>query len=107
MIVCSTHGSVALGFIGKAKQMAQHDAELLVRVRAAEFLGLIGAADPRPVIMGVLAQADDPIVALLALNTAVLLRDTKPGYAFGIRAKDVKAKHANITRRLEYFSPSR
>ena len=104
LIVCSTHGTVALSFVDHAKEMARRDPELLVRVRAAEFLGLIGAADPRPVIMGVLAQAEHPLVALLTLNTVVLLRDTKPGYAFTIAAKDVKAKHANITRRLEYLT---
>lgn len=103
LIVCSSHGSVALPFVDQAKKMAQRDPELLVQVRAAEFLGLIGAADPRPVILRVLAHADHPLEALLALNTAVLLRDTRPGYKFTITAGDVKAKHANITRRLAYL----
>jgi len=104
LIVCSTHGTAALSFAERAKAMAQSDAELLVRVRAAEFLALVGAADPRPVIMEVLAQAEHALVALLTLNTVVLLRDSKRGYAFTISAKDVKAQHANISRRLEYLA---
>jgi arylsulfatase A-like enzyme len=104
LIVCSTHGPAALSFVERAKAMAQRDPELLVRVRAAEFLALVGVADPRPVIMAVLAQAEHPLEALLTLNTVVLLRDCKPGYAFAISAKDVKAQHANISRRLEYLA---
>jgi hypothetical protein len=104
VIVCSTHGPAALSVVEQAKTMAQRDPELLVRVRAAEFLGLVNAADPRPVIREVLAQAEHPLVALLTLNTMVLLRDSKPGYAFAISAKDVKAQHPNISRRLEYLA---
>jgi arylsulfatase A-like enzyme len=106
LIVCSTHGPTALSLAEQAKAMARKDPELLVRMRAAEFLGLISAADPRPVIREVLAQAEHPLVALLTLNAVVLLRDGKPGYAFTISAKDVKAQHPNISRRLEYLAGS-
>lgn len=104
LIVCSCFGDAAKGFVGKAKEMAEGDSELLVRVRAAEFLGLIGAADPRPVIMEVLATAEHPVDALLTLNTVVLLRDGKPGYEFEVTQKDVRAKEALVSRRLEYLA---
>jgi hypothetical protein len=40
----------------------------LVRVRAAEFPGLAGAADPRPAIMDALRQTQDPFEASLISN---------------------------------------
>lgn len=104
LIVCSTHGKSAVCFVDLAKKISGDDPELLVRVRAAEFLGLIGAADPVPVLMDVLAKSEDPAEALLALNTVVLLRDGKPGYKFSIKAEDVKSRGGEIARRLSYLA---
>ncbi len=104
LIVCSSHGKAAISFVDKARSIAKKDKEPLVRVRAAEFLGLIGAADPRPVIMDVLATAEHPLEALLTLNTVVLLRDGKPGHDFSIADKDIKAKDSLINRRLQYLA---
>ena len=104
LIVCSSFGKAADGFVAKAKQIAKNDAELLVRVRAAEFLGLTGAADPRPVIMDVLAKASHPLDVLLTLNTVVLLRDGKPGYEFAITSKDVKVQGPGVKNRLLYLA---
>ncbi len=103
LIVCSTHGKAAGEFVDKAKALAAKDSEPMVRVRAAEFLGLIAAADPRPVLMDVLATVEDTQVALLCLNTVVLLRDGEPGYEFTVTKKDVKASHKHITWRLMYL----
>ncbi|MCA9263453.1 MAG: sulfatase-like hydrolase/transferase, partial [Planctomycetales bacterium] len=57
LIVCSRFGAEAQSLVDVAKRLAERDAELLVRTRAAEFLGLIGAADPRPVLREVLAKS--------------------------------------------------
>ena len=43
LIVLSSHGRRAHSMVERAKQLADGDAEPLVRTRAAEFLGLIGA----------------------------------------------------------------
>jgi len=104
LIVCSTHGKAAGEFIEEAKALAAKDPDPLIRVRAAEFLGLIGAADPRAVLMDVLATTGDPLVALLCLNTIVLLRDGERGYVFTITKKDIKAKHQYIDWRLKYLT---
>ena len=40
------------------------DEELLVRVRAAEFLGILKHTDPRPTIMGVLKESRSAAVSL-------------------------------------------
>ena len=74
-ITCSAFGEQAMEFEDDLKQMAANDPNRLVRVRAAEFLGLTGAADPVPYIFDTLAECDDPIEVNLILNTAVLLKD--------------------------------
>ena len=104
LIVCSCFGQAASAFFPKAKQIAAADAEPLVRVRAAEFLALTGAAEPQKVIMDVLATAGHSLEALLTLNTVVLLRDGKPGYKFDITAKSIKAKGGDVSRRLQYLA---
>jgi len=104
LIVCSCFGKKADAFIAKAKALAAADAEPLVRVRAAEFLALISAADPQKVIMDVLATAAHPLEALLTLNTVVLLRDGKPGYKFDITASSIKATCRDVSWRLQYLT---
>jgi len=104
LIVCSCFGKTADAFYAKAKALAADDAEPLVRVRAAEFLALAGAAAPQKVIMDVLATAAHPLEALLTLNTVVLLRDGKPGCKFKITADNIKAKCGDVTRRLDYLN---
>jgi len=104
LIVCSCFGKKADGFVARAKQLADADAEPLVRVRAAEFLALIGAAEPQKVIMDVLATAEHPLEAVLTLNTVVLLKDGKPGYKFDITADSIKAKCGDVSRRLLYLT---
>ncbi len=103
LIVCSAFCKEAVEFAGEAKKIAAGDSEPLVRVGAAEFLGLAELGDPVPVIKDVLAKAEHPLEALLALNTAVLLRDGKPGYEFKVSPADVKAKQGEVKRRLDYL----
>ena len=109
LIVCSSHGKAADAFVPKAKKLAASDPELLVRVRAAEFLGLIGAADPRPTITKALLKSESTVKANLILNTAVLLQDGKPGYRFNLpRGKIVgdrpDAKVRYVSARLDYLA---
>ena len=107
LIACSSHGKAAKPFVDTAKKIAAGDTELLVRVRSAEFLGLIGAADPRPVIMDVLKKSESGIETTLILNSVVLLRDGKPGYAFKVTADDLSTaakREPLVKRRLDYLT---
>jgi arylsulfatase A-like enzyme len=108
LITCSAFGQQAAPFFDKAKTMAAADEERLVRVRAAEFLGLTGEADPRPVVMDVLRQTTDPVEANLILNTAALVQETKPGCRFDLRefhsAAWAKNKISLARLRLEYLA---
>lgn len=76
LIVCSTFGKTASSFYKKAETLAKNDENLLVRTRAAEFLGLTGASDPLPHMIDILNKTTDPIEANLILNSVVLLKDS-------------------------------
>ncbi|MDF7823903.1 sulfatase-like hydrolase/transferase [Pontiellaceae bacterium B12227] len=75
-ITCSAFGEQAMPFVDDLKRLAAEDPDRLVRTRAAEFIGLTGAADPVPYLFDTLAECDDPIEVNLILNTVVLLRDS-------------------------------
>lgn len=106
LIACSSHGKAAAEFTKQAKALAASDSKLLVRVRAAEFLGLIGAEDPENVILESLAKSESGIEAGLILNTLTLLRDGKTGYSFDVKPNLLNPavmKNDVVKRRLEYL----
>lgn len=106
LITCSAHGRRAASLAGRAEQLAKTDPERMVRVRAAEFLGLIGKADPGPTILAALKETTSPVEANLILNTLVLLRDGQPGYEFRVTEADVVGadqRRGNVRRRLDYL----
>lgn len=102
VVACSNLGDAAKPLAEQVKPLLKDD-DLLVRMRAAEFVGITKTADPVPALMSVLAESDSHVTALLTLNTVVYLRDFK-GIAFDITAKDVKAKGGQVPRRLEYLA---
>ncbi len=112
LIVCSCFGKQAIEFVEAAQQAAANDAELLNRIRAAEFLGLLTsddgfAYDPRPVFMDCLAKTQSPIEANLILNSLVLLRDGEARIKFDLRVDSIHpaARKDELLRRLEYLCP--
>ncbi len=105
MIVCSCFGPKAKDFYGTAKALCNHD-NLLVRTRAAEFLGLTGMMNPSPVILKALEESGDAIEALLILNSLVVLRDGRPGYVFDLSQLKLAAEVAAdplVQGRMEYL----
>jgi len=108
LITCSSFGTQAQPFFADAKKMMEADPNRLVRVRAAEFLGLTGEADPRPAIEQALDEVTDPVEANLILNTAALLKDSKPGYDFDLKkfkSKNWAAGKNDLTKeRLKYLN---
>lgn len=108
LIACSSQGRAAGDLAPIARKLAESDPERLVRVRAAEFLALIGADDPHPVIARALREAADPVEANLILNTVVMLRDGPAGYPGEIQAGWFPAAWLQNARnqfllRLEYL----
>ena len=111
LIVCSAHGRAAEPVTSLARQLAGADPERLVRVRAAEFLALTGAADPQPVLAAALQAAADPVEANLILNTVVLLRDHPNGLTLRVDAEGLPQAWRNdpsleLNRRLVYLRAS-
>jgi arylsulfatase A-like enzyme len=107
LIVCSCFGGQAVRFIEKAKELSTRDNDLLVRTRAAEFLALIAAQDPRPTIMECLRRSKSGIECCLILNSVVLLQEKTPGYRFTITPDSVGSevrKSEEVARRLDYLA---
>ena len=100
---CTLFGSGAAPLAPLAKRRLEDD-ELLVRVRAAEFLGSIKAIDPRPHLLDVLKREESGVAAAITLNAIVFLRDGPHRYEFDVSAKDIKATGNGVSRRLEYLS---
>jgi hypothetical protein len=105
LIVCSCFGSEAEPFYGMAEELCSHE-DLLVRTRAAEFLGLTGVGNPVPVITQALQKSKDGEEANLILNSLVLLMDGPHHYDFVLNDNDFAPealKDAEVQRRLEYI----
>jgi len=105
LIVCSAFGTEAAGFKEQAMHLCK-DSDLLVRTRAAEFLGLSGLGDPVPVILDALYGSQDGVEALLILNSLVLLMDGPFAYKFELhqeRLSQAVSEDRQVQRRLEYI----
>lgn len=103
-IVASTHGKPAAELTASIAELAAEDPNALVRTRAAEYLGLTGAGDPRPAIMAALKMSKSAVASNLILNTATLLQDGKPGYKFNITRADVNQGGRYVEARIAYLS---
>jgi len=108
LIVCSSFGEEAKSFVKTAKKLSAKDKDNLVRMRAAEFLGLIGAQDPQKTIYATLKASTTLVEANLILNTATVLRDGPRAYEFQLEAEMFPAEwredpRSNVNRRLNYF----
>ena len=101
-ITASLFGDVAKPLVSNAKKLLSDD-NLMVRVRAAEFLGSIKAVDPMPTIVGVLNESVSSQEVLLTFNTVVYLRDYK-GYDFDLSQIQLRAKAGESSRRIGYLS---
>lgn len=107
--VCSNFGEQAVEFLSMAKEMSQGDSEIINKVRAAEFLGLIKATNPSEVMTKALYDSQDETEALLILNSIVLMRDIHHNYSFNIDQDKISEPIRNssqCSRRLRYLIKS-
>ena len=104
-IVASSHGQSPEGIVHLTKNLAKDDPEPLVRCRAAEFLGLTGKGDPKPIIKQALKMATSEVEINLILNTVVLLQDGKSGCDFhDLSNEDVNHGGRYVEARVAYLS---
>jgi arylsulfatase A-like enzyme len=104
-IVASAHGQAPEDLANLVEILAHDDPEPLVRARAAEFLGLTGKVDPRPMIKSALKMSQSEVATNLILNTAVLLQDGKKGIKFDdLTSDDVNHSGRYVEARLAYLA---
>ncbi len=84
LIVCSSFGRDASGFQQQARKMIQKDPEVLVQMRAVEFLSLTGETVEPTGIVNLLDKAATETEAILMLNTVALLKTVVPGFEITI-----------------------
>jgi uncharacterized sulfatase len=104
LIACSCFGQQARELVPEAKKRLE-DPEKLVQMRAAEFLGILGAADPRPTFTKVLNETRSPVVALLTLNSVVYFHDRRPNpLPFDPTKLTSVPQNGEVKRRLAYLA---
>ncbi len=104
LIVGSCFGAQAESLVPAARRLLD-DPEPLVRVRAAEMLGIVAAIDPRPTLHQVLETTESAVEALLTLNTVVFFHDSiEHRFPFDIESVRMRVTSNETDRRLEYLS---
>ncbi|WP_215225578.1 sulfatase family protein [Echinicola shivajiensis] len=107
IIVASSFGKEALGLKDTIDLMASNDPEMMVRVRALEFLGLNGLANPVEEMTKALYQSNDGTEALLIMNSIVLMQDGEHQYKFEIDSNKISEEvkeNEEAQRRLLYLT---
>ncbi len=100
---CASFGKDASELADTAMPLLK-DEDLMVRVRAAEFLGRIGKIDPRRTLVEVVNSTNHPIEHLIALNAAAFFHEHSD-LSFPFEADDfttIDTKTESL-RRIEYF----
>ncbi len=106
LIVCSGFGENAKELKGIISEIAQNDVELINKVRAAEFLGLNGYANPVEIMTNALYTSKDSNEVLLILNSIVLMQDGKGKFKFNLDKNKLPQsikKNKLIAQRLTYL----
>ena len=100
--VCSNFGEKAKSLAIEAMPLL-NDENLMVRVRAAEFLGSIKAVDPMPTLYGVVNNAETEQALMIAFNTIVYLRD-QVGHKYDPEKVKLKFNKGEVYRRVQYLA---
>ena len=102
-MVCASFGKRAESLADDVRPLLRDEA-LTVRIRAAEFLGLIDAINPQPVLAEIVNTTSDAVIATEALNSVVWFRDSFGG-RYSVTRADFHpvATGADIADRLNYI----
>jgi HEAT repeat protein len=101
--VCSIFGEQAAELTPFAENSVDQEANLLVRLRACEFLGLTQTSNPVPVIETILKESDSAVVNLIALQSLVFFKDGPSDYQVEIDLDSIKTIDAQVMRRVGYL----
>ncbi|MDA8697694.1 sulfatase [Rhodopirellula sp.] len=104
MMTCAAMGEKAKSLQEPAQVLLNDDQEI-VRIRAAEFLGVIHATNPQNTLINVINTTQNPIIATEALNSVVLFKDF---YAdrYPVKRQDFEpiTSGADMDDRLNYIN---
>ena len=102
--VCSAYGVQATELVDTVRPLLR-DEHVPVRIRAAEFLALAGAIDPRPALVGIHNATENPVERLIALQSAALFHEHAPvAHPFDATAFTPAKPGSEGERRLVYFA---
>ncbi len=103
-MTCSEIGIKATS-LSEAVTPLIHDSSLVVRIRAAEFLGLINTINPQPILADIVNRTSSPVEAGEALNSIVYFRDChQPAYPIDAAMLNPATTGDIITRRIDYLN---
>jgi len=102
--VCSILGDQAKTLGPTAILSAKKDESLVVRIRAAEFAGLIGETNPVPLLNDVMAESKSSTVNLIALQSLVLFRAVSMHLDVKIDPEKIPVVDAQCIRRIGYLT---
>ncbi|NLT71151.1 MAG: sulfatase-like hydrolase/transferase [Verrucomicrobiaceae bacterium] len=101
--VCAAYGEDAAELAEPVRDLLD-DPDPMVRVRAVEFLALLGEIDPRGPLVAITNGTDDPVEKLIALQSAAFFHN-HPALAFPFDADafDPVPPGSGAERRILYF----
>ena len=102
LMTCATIGRAAKPLANEAKKRLK-DENLMVRLRAAEFLGIIGSIDPRETLYSIITESGSNDEVLLAFNGIVMFKDFEPSFEFDVKRLTAVKRGGQVPRRYEYF----
>lgn len=111
-MVCSAFGIQAAEFSATVGKLAESDNSPVVRMRSAEFLGLIGERSPQPIFIDIISNTDSGVVATEVLNSVTYFADFTD-YEVDSEALGKAAKHLyqpkitggdGVIQRLDYLN---
>jgi hypothetical protein len=103
VVACSCFGKRAAPLAAEIRKLSD-DTEHLVQLRAAEFLAIVAGEDPRPALRRILSETTSPVVAAIALNSAVFLQDRSPSFQLNVADIKVNATNDQVKRRMLYLA---
>ncbi|WP_405295597.1 sulfatase [Algibacter sp. Ld11] len=107
LIVCTSFGEKAKGFLPHIEKIMATDAQLLNKMRAAEYIGINGIRDTSKDMIAILNQSKSETEALLILNAMALQKDFYQEYNFQIDLSKINKKVSEnklISQRIKYLN---
>lgn len=101
--VCAAYGQEAVELVDLVKELLD-DPGAMVRVRAIEYLGMVGELDPRAPLVTIVNESSEPVAKLISLQSAAFFHE-RPTLAFPFSADSfnpIDPKEEG-ERRIRYF----